>query len=119
MEITGKIIEIFETQQVTDKFQKREFVVEYAENPQYPEVIKMEMIQDKCEHLDGYTIGDMVTVSVNLKGRAWTDAGGKKLYFNTIQAWRMQKTGQSSQNPADNINYNAQATSGETDELPF
>ena len=44
MEVKGKLVEIFETIQVSASFKKREFVLEYAENPQYPEVIKFEMI---------------------------------------------------------------------------
>lgn len=124
MELKGKLIEIFDTHVVTDKFQKREFVIEYAENPQYPELIKLEMIQDKCEHLDGYKIGETVDVSFNLKGRKWADPNsGEIKYFNTIQAWRMQKTGQPSYNvnneeaQASEVQHNVQ--SGEKDDLPF
>ena len=40
------LVEIFEEQQVTASFKKREFVVEFAENPQYPEFVKFELIQD-------------------------------------------------------------------------
>ena len=44
MNIQAKLIEKFQTQRVSDTFQKREFVVEFAENPQYPEFIKFELI---------------------------------------------------------------------------
>lgn len=91
MEISAKIIEIFETANVTDSFKKREFVVEYSENPSYPEYIKFELIQDKCELLNIYNIGDEVTVSFNLKGRKWTDPQGTIKYFNSLQAWRLDK----------------------------
>ena len=33
MKVTGKLLEIKETQQVSDSFKKRSFVLEYAENP--------------------------------------------------------------------------------------
>lgn len=89
MEVKGKLVEIFETQQVSASFKKREFVLEYAENPQYPEVIKFELIQDKCDLLDTYQIGQEVTVAFNLKGRKWVDPKGEAKYFNSLQGWRI------------------------------
>ena len=91
MNISAKIIEIFDTAKVTDSFKKREFVVEYSENPQYPEYIKFEFIQEKCDLLDSYTIGEEVDISFNLKGRKWTDPQGTDKYFNTLQAWKIDK----------------------------
>ena len=91
MNISAKITEIFETTKVTDTFKKREFVAEYSENPQYPEFIKFEFIQDKCELLDNYKMGDEVEISFNLKGRKWTDPQGTVKYFNTLQAWKLDK----------------------------
>jgi len=90
MDITGKIVEISSTQQVTATFQKRELVVEYAENPQYPEFIKFELIQDKCALLDSYQVGQEIKVHFNLKGRKWTDPQGQVKYFNSLQAWRIE-----------------------------
>ncbi len=89
MNINGKIVKIFETKQITASFQKREFVVEYVENPQYPEFLKFEMIQDKCSLIDGYSVGQEIEVHFNLKGRKWTDPSGVDKYFNTLQAWRV------------------------------
>ncbi len=90
MEIQGKLLEIFDEMQVNDRFKKREFVIEYADNPQYPEYIKLECIQDKCNILDNFKIGQDVTISINLKGRKWTDPKGEVKYFNTLQAWRIE-----------------------------
>ncbi len=90
MDISAKIIEIFATAKVTDTFQKREFVVEYSDNPQYPEYIKFELIQDKCGLLDNFKVGDEVVVHFNLKGRKWTDPQGVVKYFNSLQAWRLE-----------------------------
>lgn len=89
MEIKAKIEKIFSAQQITETFRKRDFVVEYAENPQYPELLKFELIQDKCDLLDSFKEGDVVNVSFNLKGRKWTDPQGVDKYFNSLQAWRL------------------------------
>ncbi|MEQ9437520.1 MAG: DUF3127 domain-containing protein [Cyclobacteriaceae bacterium] len=90
MEIQGKLIELSDTTQVTDTFRKREFVVEYADNPQYPEFVKFECIQDRCDLLDSYKVGQEIGISFNLKGRKWVDPQGNTKYFNSLQAWRIQ-----------------------------
>lgn len=89
MEITGIIHELGDTIQVAETLRKRELVIEYAENPQYPEYIKFEAVQDRCNLLDSYSVGEQVTVNFNLRGRQWTDKAGKKSYFNSLQLWKI------------------------------
>jgi hypothetical protein len=103
MEIQGKLLEISDTVQVKETFRKRDFVVEYADNPQYPEYVKFECIQDKCDMLDNYSVGQEVTVSFNLKGRKWVDPQGETKYFNSLQAWRMQPASGASAAPNDAV----------------
>lgn len=91
MIVEGKVVEKYDTQNIKDTFKKREFVLEYAENPQYPEFVKFELIQSNCDQLDSLNIGDEVTVNFNLKGRKWTDPQGEVKYFNSLQAWRVDK----------------------------
>ena len=92
MEIRAKILEILDTVKVSEKFRKREFVVEYVpENSQYPEYLKFEMVQDKCEQLDGYKAGDEAQIQFNLKGRKWVNHKGENVYFNSLQAWKLVK----------------------------
>lgn len=126
MDIKAKLVEIFDTARVSDKFQKREFVVEYAENPSYPEYIKFELIQDKCSLLDQYSVGQEVQVHFNLKGRKWTDPQGTVKYFNSLQAWKIAAAGASEQPapapPADNYGEQSEPewlSSQNTDDLPF
>ncbi len=89
MDIKGKVHEVSPTQQVTESLKKRELIVEYIENPQYPEYLKFEAIQDRCNLLDNVRVGDDVEVHFNLRGRPWTDKTGKKSYFNSLQLWRI------------------------------
>lgn len=127
MNIIAKILEINDTQQVSDTFKKREFVVEYAENPQYPEFIKFETIQANCDQLDAFNVGDQVSVQFNLKGRKWTDPQGNVKYFNSLQAWRIESQGAGS-SPAPQQSSAGSATENpevmgqsfsEDDDLPF
>lgn len=124
MTIEGRIIEIFDTQDVTNSFRKREFVVEYAENPQYPEFIKFELIQANCDQLNDFKVDDMVNISFNLKGRKWTDPQGVVKYFNSLQAWRLEKAGGNSgsaeQAPPPSADQEwMKSDFSEDDDLPF
>lgn len=91
MQITGTIKAIRDTQQVSEKFQKREFVIQTAE--QYPQFISLELQGDKCDIIDAYTEGEEVTCDLNLRGREWVNPQGETKYFNTIVAWRIQRSG--------------------------
>jgi hypothetical protein len=125
MNIRGKVVEIFPLQQVRETFKKREFVIEYRENSQYAEFIKFEMVQEKCELLNEYATGDDVEVQFNLKGRVWTNPQGEKVYFNSLQAWRIDKL--KDNNKANAVPEKKLATdvnleltsSDQTDDLPF
>lgn len=91
--LTGTLKVIKDTVQVTEKFSKREFVV--SENSSmYPQEIAFQAAQDKCSMLDGFTEGEQVEVSFNLRGREWTSPQGEVKYFNTLDAWRIEKVGQ-------------------------
>jgi len=72
-------------------FLKRELVVTTDE--QYPQHILVEFVQDKCDLLNNYQVGDAVKVSINLRGREWVDPQGVTKYFNAIQGWRVEKLG--------------------------
>jgi hypothetical protein len=89
MEIKGKVHEVGATMQVTDSLKKRELIIEYIENPQYPEYLKFEAMQDKCSILDNIKVGADVEVFFNLRGRPWTDKTGKKSYFNSMNVWKI------------------------------
>ena len=89
MEIKGTIIKISETIQISDRFRKREFVVEYSSNPVYPQVIQFEMVQDRCELLDKHQDGQLVEIHFDLRGREWKNPQGDTKYFNTLQAWKI------------------------------
>jgi Domain of unknown function (DUF3127) len=123
MKAIGKLLEIQATQQVSDAFKKRVFILEHAENPQYPEYISFELIQDRCDLLDSFQPGQDIEVSFNLKGRKWVNPEGATKYFNTLQAWRIESVAPgSSQAPsAAHTSTNSMATTAanEEDDLPF
>ena len=116
MNLRGKIKEIFDTQHINDRFSKREFVIEYADNPQYPQLIKFETVKERCEMLDDFKAGEEVDVQFNIRGRAWTNSQGATQYFNTLQAWRLDRAGAEGAGapPAQGGGYRKPAAAGQT-----
>ena len=90
MELNVKIHSISETQNVTDTFSKREFIVETQE--EYKQYLQLQVTKDKCAILDNYKVGDLVNVSLNLRGRLWTNKENKEIAFNTLECWKISKT---------------------------
>ena len=86
-EIQGKLEVIYDAQQISDKFKKREFVLE-IQSGMYPEYPKFQLTQDKCQLLDTFEVGEMVKVSFNLRGRPY-EKNGEKTYFTNIEASRI------------------------------
>jgi hypothetical protein len=89
MEIKAKIKRILETKIVSEKFKNRALHVETAD--QYPQTIEVIFTQDKTAVLDGYQVGDVVTIGINLKGREWTNPQGEIKVFNTVEGWKITK----------------------------
>jgi hypothetical protein len=89
MEVLGKVKVINTVQQVTATFKKRELVVTTEE--QYPQYISVNFVQDKCDLLNGYKVGDNVKVSINLRGKEYVNPQGETKYFNDIQGWKIEK----------------------------
>tara|TARA_B100001769_G_scaffold21362_1_gene14223 strand:+ start:99 stop:473 length:375 start_codon:yes stop_codon:yes gene_type:complete len=124
MEIIGKIKWIDETKEYgSNGFKKRELVVSTEE--QYPQHILVEFIQDKCEMLNSFQIGNNVKIGINLKGREWTNPEGQVKYFNSVQGWRIDIIdGEISQElppippPISSENIDENKTE-EEDDLPF
>jgi hypothetical protein len=121
MDIKGKVHEVSDVMTVSEKFKKRELIVEYAENPTYPEYIKFEAVQDKVSMFDNIKVGDQVEIFFNLRGRPWTDKNGKTSYFNTLVAWRINILG-GAEAAAQTPEYAAPidiSAAPEDDDLPF
>ena len=92
--LTGEIKVINDTVQVSDSFRKREFVVVDAKG-EYPQFILLQLIQDRCEVLDKFKVGEQVEVSFFLNGREWTNPKDNTVkYFNSLQAWKIDYAGE-------------------------
>jgi len=109
--IKGTITVIRETQKVSDKFQKREFVVK--DNDKYPNEFIIQLTQENVDTIEAHKVGDKVEVSYNLRGKKWTNKNGEDLYFTTLEAWRILGEGKHS------ATQTAIPIQGYEDDLPF
>jgi single-strand DNA-binding protein len=87
-DVQGRMHEIFDEAQVSDKFRKREFVLEIPDGS-YTQYIKFQLTQDKCNLLDQFKTGDEVKVTFNLSGKPFTK-NGTTMYFTNLSAWRIE-----------------------------
>lgn len=124
MEAIGILKVKGESQQVSEKFKKREFVIT-DNGSKYPQHISFQLSQDKCDIIDTYNVGDEIKVQFNLQGREWTSPKGEVKYFNTLDAWKVQKLGagessnNSGQATATASSSEGMSASSSEEDLPF
>ena len=118
-ELTGKVIDIQPVQQVSEKFRKREFVIEKQENSStaiFVDYVKFQLVQDKCDLINDSFMNTEVKVSFNIKGNKW-ERDGKVNYFTNLDAWRIERVDQAAATP-----HSAPSTpntiSNDTNDLP-
>ena len=114
MELNVKIHSIGQTQKVSYTFSKREFVVETQED--YKQYLLLQVVKDKCELLNNFKPGESVSVSLNFKGRLWTDANGVEKCFNTLECWKITKQGTES---VPQNNSGAESLNHDSSDLPW
>lgn len=116
MNVTGKLKLKYDTQKVSEKFSKRDFVLSTDLSTPYPQHVSFQVNGDKCALLDKFNEGDELTVQFNLRGREWNGPQGIK-YFNTLEAWRIEKVGhvENSNTPTNTVSN----SNMDNDDLPF
>lgn len=128
-ELEGKLVEKFDTQQVSDSFKKREFVVETTDEGGgrvFTEHIKFQLLQDKVDLVDPISKDSRVKVHFNLKGRKW-EKDGRVNYFTNLDAWKIEALesaapGNQAPPPTEapsSFNSNDFNIDDEEDDLPF
>ena len=126
--ISGTIKVVGKTQDVSDKFRKRELVLTEPSG-QRPQHIPVEFTQDRCGLLDGFNPGDEVSVVCYVNGREWTGRDGVTKYFLSLSGNRIDRSGAAPAAPQGNRGgYQAAppptmadmpAAGSDEDDLPF
>lgn len=118
-EITGRIIDISPVNQVSDKFRKREFVIEKKDTggaAVFIDYIKFQLIQDKCDLINESFLNEEVRIWFNLKGNKW-ERDGKINYFTNLDAWKIEKNPESGRNQNSSPDISLEDVPPEIDEL--
>ncbi len=89
MEIKGTLKAL---QPVVEKsnFKSRKAWINTDIESKYPQVIEVELQQDKVTMMDGVSIGAPVTLHCNLRGREWTGTDGVTKVFNSLVCWKVE-----------------------------
>jgi hypothetical protein len=97
--LTGTLIHKGQTIQVSEKFSKREFVIETQDK--FPQQILLQLVNDRTDVIENLRVGDLLDVFYNVRGRAWTDPKTQQTkWFNTIEAWAVTFANANAQTPA-------------------
>ena len=118
-EISGKVIEVLPVVQVSDKFRKREFVIEKKEtggNGVFIDYIKFQLVQDKCDLINESFLQEEIKIWFNLKGNKW-ERDGKVNYFTNLDAWKIEKTAEQGRDQNTQPNTALEDAPPEIDEL--
>lgn len=87
--LKGKVLGIFPKQQITDKFSKREFILEVNDG-KYSQEIKIQTTNVNMDKLKGIKKNDEVEAKCSLRGRPHGE-GKEKRWFVNVEAWDIQK----------------------------
>jgi hypothetical protein len=88
-DVVGKLHIAGETKQVSERFSKREFVLEVADG-KYPQFVSFQLTGDRVSALDDHQVGDQIRVTFNLRGREWKSPQGETKYFNSLDVWKLE-----------------------------
>lgn len=87
MEIKGTVKKVLATQERSN-FKSRKVWLTVDEELKYPQVIEVELHQDKCEMFK-VAEGSTITAHLNLRGREWTKPEtGVTSIFNSLVCWK-------------------------------
>lgn len=87
---SGRLHAIHEAKQITERFRKREFVVEISDG-RFPQYVQFQLTGDRCENLDDFKVGDDVEVDFSLRGREWRSPSGDIRFFNSLDVWTIER----------------------------
>lgn len=121
LSVDGKLFKKFDTENKTSTFQAREFVL-LMEDGNYPQYVKFQLTQDRCNLIDNLNVNEKIKVWFDLRGREWNEK-----FFTNLNAWKIEKLDQQDQAPGNNPedsfpgpnDYNETFTENFEDDLPF
>lgn len=94
LEVTGRLHEVFPTQQIKETFSKREFVLELTdESPTgmvFTNYASFQLVNAATGIIDQFQPGEMLKVNFNIRGNRW-EKDGQVRYITNLNAWRVER----------------------------
>lgn len=119
MKAEGIIYKINDIQNISEKFKKRDFVLEIKNNEAYVQKVMFTLILDKVDAINNCKVGDSVKVDYELQGKEWTSPDGTVKFFNTLSVKGIEKP-LSEPNEVSTADMNKRvSTNPDEDDLPF
>ena len=87
-QIAGKVAEVYPVNRVSERFRKREFVIEHKDSSSgqaFVDFLKFQLTQERCDLIDESWLRQEVTVTFNLKGNRW-EKNGMVNYITNLNA---------------------------------
>lgn len=93
IELIGDVESIDETVVFSERFRKQDIHIEAWDHPDYKQILTVQAVNDKCDNLfQEISVGDKVKLKCNLRGRRVDrNDGNPPKYFNSIEAWGLEK----------------------------
>jgi len=84
--LKGKLILKSEPRQISEKFRVMDFVIETPDE-KYPQKVQFQILNDRIQEMDKWTIGEELEVSFDIRGREYS---GK--YYNSLNAYKIESS---------------------------
>lgn len=111
-QITGRLVQIGQLVQIPSKsggqaVTKREFLLDATthdpytgERSEYENIVPLEVIGEKCNELNQFKVGDVITVSFALQGRQWTNQTGEQKRMISVRCYKIEAKKPKHEQPA-------------------
>ena len=84
LQVEGKLWKVWDAEKKSESFSTREFGLEIMSG-KYPQLVKFQLTQDRCDIIDNYKVGDQIKVDFDLRGKEWNE----KIISN-LNAWKIE-----------------------------
>lgn len=122
MEIIGTIKQMNEPVGYTDKFSAATIIL--VTEDKYPQELEIQFANEAMKELDKVSVGDVVSIGINIRGNVWVSPKGETKYFTKLTGWKISLASEKTK-PMGNIEANFQddainhLNNQMEDDLPF
>lgn len=116
-QVEGKLWKVYPTEKKSESFSSRDFGLEIMSG-NYPQLVKFQLTQDRCDIIDKFNAGDSIKVHFDLRGKEWDE----KIISN-LNAWKVELVSASTDAPPPQTtaapSVSTPPTAQVDDEIPF